>query len=345
MKLTFTKICARLLLLTAVLVVACGERSIGPGNDTTLIPPQNGDIEWISYGIPGASSVSAMALRSDGGLLVGTANHGIYLLADGDSTWQEYQAGIADLSITALAIDVAGNMFAGTATNGLYRRAPTANSWAQLAIPGQTIWSITFTTNNAVLVGALNGTFRSVDNGANWTLANQGITDTILISLAVAGSGQIYGGAAPGGVFTSTDNADSWLPTQLTTLSILSLATDAANTIYAGTLANGLLYSEDQGQNWQVAGNILSPNASINTIVVNRSGHIFAGGEGDGVYRSEDAGSSWERVNDGLANLASHRSIRTMAFSPTQHLFIGTTSGTVYRTRYTTPDDIAGAMK
>src|SRR5207249_2650015 len=59
------------------------------------------------------------------------------------------------------------------------------------------------------------GVYRSTDDGDNWTLVDNGLTNTWVTALAINSSGDIFAATLGGGAFRSTDNGDSW--TQLNT--------------------------------------------------------------------------------------------------------------------------------
>ncbi|MBK7032468.1 MAG: hypothetical protein IPH49_04205 [Ignavibacteria bacterium] len=79
------------------------------------------------------------------------------------------------------------------------------------------------------------GVFLSTNNGASWTAVNTGLTNNIVLSLAVSGS-NLFAGTDGGGVFRSTNNGTSWTPvnTGLTKTIVRSLAVSGTD-LFAGT--------------------------------------------------------------------------------------------------------------
>lgn len=108
----------------------------------------------------------------------------------------------------------------------------------------QTLWASTIDTNNWTGPGSL---YKTVDGGANWVLANAGITapDTRALLVDTATPGTLYaasGGldaANPGGVFKSVDGGASWrsISLGLPASSATALALDPADPaiLHAGT--------------------------------------------------------------------------------------------------------------
>ena len=85
------------------------------------------------------------------------------------------------------------------------------------------------------------GVYRSTDDGANWTLVNDGLTDLRITSLLSPDGTNLFAGGG-GGVFLSTDNGANWtsVGTGLTT-GVFSLAVSADGaTLLAGTTGFGV---------------------------------------------------------------------------------------------------------
>ncbi len=123
----------------------------------------------------------------------------------------------------------------------------------------------------------------------------------------------MYLGAASGGVFKSTDSAQSWTPIgdMLPNMAVNALAIDPKNpdTLYAGTgegynnvdavRGNGIFRSTDAGKTWTAlpATRDNSGFFFVNKLIVSHldSNRLYAA-TGQGVFRSLNAGETWERV-------------------------------------------------
>lgn len=130
---------------------------------------------------------------------------------------------------------------------------------------------------------------------AQWIAANSGLTNNTVTDIAVLGN-KIYV-ATGGGLFSSTDNGDSW--TKITTLS-----TDFVNSIeimgtdlFVATGGDGVFTSTDDGQSWTAINNGLS-DLYTNGLYV--SGDDVFVASFMKVYFSSDKGITWIEKNAGL---------------------------------------------
>ena len=147
--------------------------------------------------------------------------------------------------------------------------------------------------------------FRSADDGATWTEVNSGLTNQIVLSLAVSDT-TLYPGTGGGGVFRSIDGGLSWTSGRvgLTNPNVQSLA--ASDGTHAGT-SGGVFLSNDDAATWRPLNTGLTAFAIVFSLVQN-GGEFYAGTNGAGVFRSQNNGASWTAVNTGLTNTIVPRS-------------------------------------
>ena len=149
------------------------------------------------------------------------------------------------------------------------------------------------------------GLFRSTDNGNSWKLLNTGLTNPIVLGLAIHSSGALFTATEGGeGIFRSTDNGESWtavngVPSNFGTI---SMAFDSSGNLFVSTANGGVFRSTDRGDSW------MAPTGNwqgyfFRSLTVNSSGYIFAGGS-FGVYRSTDKGVTWTAANAGIAGIS-----------------------------------------
>ena len=165
-------------------------------------------------------------------------------------------------------------------------------------------------------------------NGQNFWIQTNGPQGGDGIALARNSIGHIFVGTQGGGVFRSTDNAETWtgINNGLTATNVRALAISPTDHIFAGTFG-GVFRSTDNGDHWIAVNNGLEFPFVI-SLAVNSDGDIFAGTfEGGGVYRSTDDGENWTLVDNGLTNTY----VTALAINSSGHIFAATFGGGAFR--------------
>ncbi len=162
--------------------------------------------------------------------------------------------------------------------------------------------------NNVIFAGTLDGVFKSDDGGNTWTIANNGLANTVVHAMIVNNSRLFAGTEA--GVFISDDGGNNWTESnQGLTISKINSFVLTNTGIFAGTDDQGIFYSSDNGANWVVKNTGLG-NLSVRTLTSN-NGRVFAGTYGAGVYYSDNLGNNWTQSNNGLTSwYISHLTIK-----------------------------------
>ncbi|WP_347374828.1 T9SS type A sorting domain-containing protein [Aequorivita sp. Q41] len=107
-------------------------------------------------------------------------------------------------------------------------------------------------------------------------------------------------GANTGGVWRTTDGAQTWTPLcdYFSNMAVYSVAIDPADadTYLFGSTNGNIFKSTDAGATWNLLGTI--GNSVVNKILMHptNSNIIFATSENTGIYRSIDAGANWVKV-------------------------------------------------
>jgi photosystem II stability/assembly factor-like uncharacterized protein len=135
-----------------------------------------------------------------------------------------------------------------------------------------------------------------------WTQTN-GPAGGHVLAVVRSAQGQYLAGSIGGGIFISSNNGTTWLPsgTGMPESAILSLARHPDGTLVAGTYLGetSCYYSTDAGASWHAA-STGSLHPSLARIAVARSGALYGAGSGagsnPGLYRSTDAGRNWDRI-------------------------------------------------
>jgi photosystem II stability/assembly factor-like uncharacterized protein len=215
--------------------------------------------------------------------------------------WVEKNDGLYGGSISSLLHTEAG-LFAGN-SGKLFLSTNNGVSWTSISNGSFGVLA----ANATSLFAAGKGIFRSMDNGLTWVAANTGLTNDIILSLAVNGS-SVFAGLQGKGVFVSTNNGDSWIPANIglpANTSVLSFAVSGSN-LFAGTYAGEIFLSNNNGQSWtsvSIPGLLSYSNVRALTVSDTK---LFAVTR-DGVYVSGNNGATWTSINTGL--LASVQSL------------------------------------
>jgi photosystem II stability/assembly factor-like uncharacterized protein len=212
------------------------------------------------------------------------------------------------------------NIFCGTHEGGVFISTNDGASWNKTGLQGIYVNSLAASGNN-LFAGTQGGVFRSTDNGLTWNEVNTGITNRIILSVAISGN-NIFAGATNGNIYLSTDNGNNWtslstgFPGNVQTLVV------SGSDIYAGTggYPGGVYISTDNGTTWTARNNGLT-NTQVYSLAISGS-NMIAGTYGGGVFSSTDNGANWTQVSNQLNDL----NVLSVALSGT-NIFAGTFTG------------------
>jgi hypothetical protein len=152
------------------------------------------------------------------------------------------------------------------------------------------------------------GVFRSIDNGRNWTVVNNGLTNRDVRSLTVSGANLFAG--TWGSIFLSTDNGAGWKRinsglTAVTDIAVIPASDGTGGSkIFASTTLSfdlwqwavyggGIFLSTDNGSTWESINDGLMNKDVFALAVMGKD--LFAGTD-RGVHRLNGNGTSWTRV-------------------------------------------------
>lgn len=208
-------------------------------------------------------------------------------------------------------------------TDGVYHSTTRGESWSvvytapynELFVPD----CVETFSSNYIFVGTTSGQgiLRSKDNGDNWEIVNDGLSDHFITNIAVNSEGILfagtYGGCGgngcdTGGVFRSTNFGDNWerVDYNLPRKNIRSIVIDNVDVLYVGT-NDGFFISTDYGNNWNSTDDNLDDFGVIwiyhtqeNIMFVQT--YNYSNGNYS-LLRSEDGGNSWIRANYGIEDL------------------------------------------
>ncbi len=225
-------------------------------------------------GGPAVSSIAIHPNRPE--ILYFSSDKGLHKSLDQGTTWKSMEEGLGTYQILSIAINpaVPSTLYVGTFSDGVYR---------------------------------------SVDNGRNWGLINNGMRDYIAVVNALAIDPKtptiLYAGTTMG-VYKSVDNGGSWERTSvgLDSLFTVALAIDPENPslLYAGT-SGGIYKSADAGATWKTSNQGLvketrvnAMSLGINSIAIDpeKPDSVYVG-SARGFYLSRNRGESWIKIDKG----------------------------------------------
>lgn len=130
---------------------------------------------------------------------------------------------------------------------------------------------------------------------------NPGVGRITGLSIEEGNENHMLAGANTGGVWKTTDGAQTWTPLNdyFSNLSVYSVTIDPSNpnTYFFGSTGGKIFKSTDSGATWNLLATI--GNSIVNKILINPTNTdiIFASAENVGIFRSIDAGATWTKIN------------------------------------------------
>jgi photosystem II stability/assembly factor-like uncharacterized protein len=189
--------------------------------------------------------------------------------------------------------------------------------------------------SGTMFMGSIAGGVRkSVDSGITWSAVNSGLTNSIVLALAIDASGPktVYAGTS-GNLFKTHDGGATWQNIPAIAGAIVSVAADPrrSGVVYAGvfnTLANGSIRkSIDGGVTWTT---VFPTTASIFNITIDpvNTDVIYAPTVGHGAFKSTDGGLHWSAMT-----ALTPQAIWTLTLDPanSQIVYAGTNQDGVWK--------------
>ncbi len=216
-------------------------------------------------------------------------------------------------NILSIDADSSGNLFTTTSQGKIFRSSDNGVNWQSLY---QTdyflIPKLNVISNQEIFAfGTFNQILYSSDSGNNWALRGTGIKpfDDVL-TITRTQTGKLLSGAKTdclscdgGGIYSSTDNGQTWVFIDLLNNYINSIITGFNNKIMAAG-GGGVFVSTDDGVSWQLKNSGMQPYEFIKYLALSDDSSIFAATEmyGGLMYKSMDEGETWIQCNSGLPN-------------------------------------------
>ena len=170
---------------------------------TAVFKTTDGGKKWQASG-NGITSGKVEILRAagPGRVLAACGEEGLFRTTDGGKSW----SGVRPGEVKDLAVDPANPDRAFAATKqGLFRSVDGGATWS--AAPGLKPGEVeaVVARDGQVFAGTFDGVFRSADGGTTWKPMNEGLANTDVRALAIAGGSpaRLYAGLAGGSVVST----------------------------------------------------------------------------------------------------------------------------------------------
>lgn len=221
--------------------------------------------------------------------------------------WTPSNTGLADLSVRALARDPVDTATLYVQTwEGISKSVDNGRSWTRVNdSPAGTALVVDPNDNATVYAtGYLRGVVKTTDGGVTWSQKNQGFPNynyprTIAVApttpnTVYAGLHDVYSGAPPGGVYRSTDGAETWSYLGLEDEAVYTILVHPTNPnlLYVGGW-HGLFISYDGGDHWTERHPDLPIYVSAIAMDPRDPSTMYVGTWDDGIYKSVDLGETW----------------------------------------------------
>ena len=248
---------------------------------------------WTPVKVPWEGKVEGVHVVFSRRAMIVSTWRGTFRTSDHGDTWARVTS-LPSRPSTSV-VDSASGVLIGT-SNGVYRSADDGLSWTHVGFTGRWVGRM-ITTPRGEIYAAVNkgsdrpfGTtmMRSVDNGATWTAADEGLSGHSIRGLAADESGTLYA-AGVTGVYR-WEPAGRWQHIGVHTVLGTSLFGAPWGDVYA-TADVGAYRTTDEGLHWRP---LLFPGGVGRAVTLARDGSLLLG-TSDWLYRSSDRGETWEQ--------------------------------------------------
>jgi photosystem II stability/assembly factor-like uncharacterized protein len=262
-----------------------------------------------------------------------------FIKTNAQNYWVPLPKGI-DNAATSFAINGIGDILIGTTYGGLFFSHDGGKSWTQNKLMNPyslRINGIQVNSDGIIFIITDQGSYKSVDNGANWTMINlnSDMDNRNIYSIIITKVGDIFI-STYSGLYCSHDNGNT--VTRINDLRFYGLIQGNNNLLYGfSNTPTKIFYSNDNGNTWNECNTIPNSYSGIGAIGVNSGGRIFVCNT-DGLFSSTDYGNTWQKINVVINNQPIFMAPYTIIISNDDKIFISNTNGFMFNGIITSSD-------
>jgi photosystem II stability/assembly factor-like uncharacterized protein len=302
---------------TGAVLAASGQASPVRGvlfaglDDGTLYRSTDGGVTWqeSDTGLPSGTAITALAVATGGTTIyAGTGGNGVFISTNGAASWQDDNAGDANLegaAVAGLVVDPAQSqdVYALAQDDQFYASTDGGADWTTTSLPTSsqaTALALNPKNPQMLLAGTQgDGIFLSTDGGTDWDSTADGLLGAVNALAFNPRNPQVAFAATYSGLYQTIDGGNSWEVEQRGIpggTSFQSVAVDPSNgaRIIAGTTDSQFYRSQDGGTSWTFQG---APDDGQVTTIVFDPAHgtaiLAATSTGTTIYFSDDSGNQW----------------------------------------------------
>ncbi len=258
------------------------------------------DTAWAAVN-NGLSNLNTNYIRVCGNRIYVSTGAGLFYSTNNGNSWAAVSNGIS--SNVVRSIDVNGSYLVSVdSTKEVFLSLDSGITWSTLGIYPPDLTTLFTTNGSSVLSGTYrNGVIRTINNGATWAEANNGLTASEVWDMTTSGT-NLYALVSNQRIFKSPDNGNTWTeinPGWPYNSFIYGFAVDGNKIYVAASGGSGIYISLNGGANWSLTTNGLT-TVSLTKIAINGS-TIYAGTYNKGIYKSVNGGVSWSASNTGIS--------------------------------------------
>jgi photosystem II stability/assembly factor-like uncharacterized protein len=141
-------------------------------------------------------------------IFAGADSGNIFLSTDSGSSWTLLNSGISQSAVNALAANDS-NVFAAH-DFGIFYSPDSGTTWTTTGITVTNFLCMEVHGSEIYAGAGGDGVFYTTDNFATWSMIDNGMTNTLIKSLAASDS-VVFAGSDGNGVYSTTDHGNNWM--------------------------------------------------------------------------------------------------------------------------------------